>query len=198
MSQIKLAHTKHLWAFTQGNSAIGTRCLIQCHGFRTVLGMQYNLPATMQAHFYVAGGYSLYHYVHDLQDQTTGAHLARFSMEMRHVMQGRVAPVKNIALGGPYTDYMLSKDSDLSYADLQYFLDNANNVNNWDIISVRDRKGTLYVNLEMVINKLDQNGYTDVHFFFCRSSLAHPSRDQLPGGYAVNAGTYPNADDDLL
>lgn len=194
--QIQLPHTKHLWAFTQGNAPIGTRCLIQCHGFRTLLGIPYNLPATMQAHFYVAGGYSLDHFLHDVIHPITGAHIAQFSMEMKHVMQGRVAPVKDVAAGGQYTDYMMSKDSDLSYADLQYFLDNANIPANWDIVTVRNRADTLYVNLSKVIGKLDQNGYTDVHFFFCRSSAAHPSRSQLPGGHT--AAAYPNQDDGLL
>jgi len=193
--QIQLQHTKHLWAFTQGNNNLGTRCLIQCHGFRTLLGIVHHLPATMQAHFYVDGGYSLEHYTHREDHPTTGALIARFSMEMKHVMQGRVTATKNIPLGGQYTDYMLSKDSGLSYNDLQYILDHGHIPANFDIVTVRNRAGTLYITLSTLVHKLEQNGYDDVHFFFCRSSLGHPFRGQLPGGYAD--GAYPLADDGL-
>jgi hypothetical protein len=148
----------------------------------------------MTMHFYVDGGYSLTNSIYP--KTVNGAVVAHWSMEMKHILQGRIGPVKNVPAGGAYTDYMMSKDDDLSYADLQYLLDHvANMQGNWDIVTVRDRAGTLYVNLSDMVGRLQQNGYTDVHLFLCRSSLAHPFRSQYAGGYAP--GTYPVQHDPL-
>lgn len=185
--QHQLQHTKHLWAFTKGNLGTGNTCLLQAHGFRTIFGLHnaQTLPVGMSMYFYVQGGYSLLNTKYNAPQAPLS-----YAMEMKHVMEGRVAACKTVANQGGYTDYLMSKDDWFSYADLQNFLDNASNLQgNWDIVTVRNRTGTLCVNLSDMIGVLDQNGYADVHLFICRSSLAHPFRDQYPGGHAP--GNYP-------